>query len=51
VSDCAYENPDGSLLRVYADYFGQQRNEANPFPDPSEINEVSKHTFKVWSKP
>jgi alpha-N-arabinofuranosidase len=51
VSDCAYENPDGSLLRVDTDYFGHQRNEENPFPGPFEMNEVSKQTFKVWSKP
>lgn len=48
VSGCAYENADGSPLRVNADYFGGKRNGKNPFPGPFEISGGETQTFKVW---
>ena len=48
VSHCAYENADGSPLRVDTDYFGNKRNKKNPFPGPFEISADGTQTFKVW---
>ena len=47
VPDCAYDNPDGSPLKMTTDYFGNQRNDKNPFPGPSE-NTLSGAAVKVW---
>ena len=48
VSDCAYEHPDGSPLRVNTDYFGKRRNKANPTPGPFENPEPGDRQLKVW---
>jgi hypothetical protein len=48
VPDCAYENPDGSPLRVSTDYFGQKRSAKNPFPGPFEKTADGKQQIKVW---
>lgn len=48
VSDCAYENADGSPIRLDADYFGRKRDRKNPFPGPFEISVSGRQTFKVW---
>ena len=48
VSDCAYENPDGSPLRVSTDYFGKKRDTKNPFPGPFEKISGSEQQIKVW---
>jgi alpha-L-arabinofuranosidase len=48
VSQCAYENADGSPLRINTDYFGNKRNKRNPFPGPFEISAGGTQTFKVW---
>jgi alpha-N-arabinofuranosidase len=44
----AYEQPDGSPYRIDADYFGDKRNAANPFPGPFELPAGNKHVLKVW---
>lgn len=44
----AFENPDGTPLRIDTDYFGKKRNERNPFPGPFEISQGGKQTLKVW---
>jgi len=41
-----YENPDGSPLKVDADYFGKKRNVARPGAGPFET--VSEGDLKVW---
>jgi len=41
----------GSPLRLATDYFGNKRNEEDPFPGPFKIMEDGKQTLKVWSKP
>jgi alpha-N-arabinofuranosidase len=48
VPNCRYENADGSSLRVNTDYFGNKRDEHNPFPGPFEINVDGMQKFKVW---
>jgi len=48
IPDQAFENPDGSPLRIDTDYFGRKRNENNPFPGPFEISEGGKQVLKVW---
>ena len=48
ISKVSYEQPDGTPIRVNADYFGKQRNEANPMPGPFEMPGNLK--LKVWSK-
>lgn len=47
VSGCAYDNPDGSPLRVDTDYFGNKRDEKHPFPGPFEKPHAGK-AMKVW---
>ena len=41
VPGCAFENPDGSPLRLNTDYFGEKRSAKNPFPGP----------FEKWQRP
>jgi len=48
IPDQAFENPDGTPLRIETDYFGKKRNEKNPFPGPFEIPEGGKQSLKVW---
>ena len=43
-----YEKPDGSPLRLNADYFGKPRAEANPFPGPFELPEGGTQRLRVW---
>jgi alpha-N-arabinofuranosidase len=51
VSGCAFENPDGSALRINTDYFGRKRDRQNPFPGPFEKMADTQTAFKVWPKP
>jgi alpha-L-arabinofuranosidase len=51
VSGCAYENADGSPLRVDTDYFGNKRDKNNPFPGPFEKIADDQPEIKVWPKP
>ena len=48
VSGCAYENPDGSALRIHTDYFGKKRSAKNPFPGPFEQIPDGQQSIKVW---
>jgi alpha-N-arabinofuranosidase len=48
IPDQAFENPDGTPLRIDTDYFGKKRNEKNPFPGPFEIPQGGKQILKVW---
>jgi alpha-N-arabinofuranosidase len=48
VSGCAYENFDGSPLRIGADYAGRARNATRPSPGPFEIATGGKQRIKVW---
>lgn len=48
VPGCAFENADGSPLRIDTDYFGRKRNEQNPFPGPFEVVSGGHQILKVW---
>jgi alpha-N-arabinofuranosidase len=48
IPDQAFENPDGTPLRIDTDYLGRKRNMKNPFPGPFEIPEGGKQMLKVW---
>ncbi len=45
---CAYENPDGTPLKIDTDYFGQKRNEKNPSAGPFENPGVGRISLKIW---
>lgn len=44
----AYENPDGSPLRIDTDYLGKQRNKANPSAGPFGHPAEERLSLKVW---
>ena len=46
----AFENADGSPLRVNMDYFGNRRSGDNPFPGPFAAPPDGKQTLKVWPR-
>jgi len=48
VPGCTYENPDGSSLKIDADYFGEKRNRKNPSAGPFENAGEGKTSLKVW---
>jgi alpha-N-arabinofuranosidase len=49
ISGAAYEQPDGSPVRVRTDYFGTPRNNAGPAAGPFENPEVGRERLKVWN--
>ena len=48
VSDCRFENPDGSVLKVDTDFFGNIRNRSNPTAGPFENSGNGRLKLKVW---
>jgi len=50
IPDCAYENADGSALRIDSDYFGKRRDRKAPFPGPFEPPREGAQTIKVWPR-
>jgi hypothetical protein len=44
----AYENPDGTPLKIDTDYFGKKRRKANPSAGPFESPGKGKLALKVW---
>ena len=44
-----YTNPDGTPLKIDADYFGKPRNSANPYPGPFENPGTGVLDLAVWS--
>lgn len=44
----AFENPDGSPVRLDSDYSGKKRNEKKPFPGPFENPGTGVLKLKVW---
>jgi alpha-N-arabinofuranosidase len=50
VTGCAFENPDGSPLRIQTDYFGHKRSNKNPFPGPFEDAADRQVELRVWPK-
>ena len=43
-----FENPNGTPLKIDADYFGKKRSEINPFVGPFEGMTEGKQIIKVW---
>ena len=48
ISACAYENPDGTPLRIDSDYFGKPRGAANPAAGPFVSPGADRQAIKVW---
>jgi alpha-N-arabinofuranosidase len=48
ISNAAYENPDGTSLKVDTDYFGKKRSQTNPSAGPFEDPGEGKLKLKVW---
>jgi len=48
VLNCAFENPDGSPLRINSDCFGKKRNGKTPFPGSFEKPGLGVSLLKVW---
>jgi len=48
IPDLPFESADGSPIRINIDYFGDKRNEANPFPGPFELSNGGKQRIRVW---
>jgi alpha-N-arabinofuranosidase len=46
--NAAYENPDGTPLKIDTDYFGKKRNEASPSAGPFEKPGEGRLKLKVW---
>ena len=44
----AFENPDGSPLKIDTDYFGNKRNDKNPNAGPFENQGQGRLSVKVW---
>jgi alpha-N-arabinofuranosidase len=50
ISGCAYENPDGSSVRIDADYFGLPRQAAQSAAGPFASSVPSSQSIQVWPK-
>jgi alpha-N-arabinofuranosidase len=48
ISGLGYENPDGSPLKMDADYFGKRRNPMNPAAGPFANPQSGVQEIKVW---
>ena len=48
ISGEKFLNYDGTPLSINTDYFGNPRNEANPFPGPFAKPEAGRISLKVW---
>ncbi|MGH9599071.1 MAG: right-handed parallel beta-helix repeat-containing protein [Terracidiphilus sp.] len=48
IPNLPYEQPDGSPIRIDADYFGKGRDESNPAPGPFAHPRSGNLSLKVW---
>ena len=48
IPELAYENPDGSPLKIDRDYFGKRRSRAHPTPGPFEKPGQGEVRLRVW---
>ena len=48
IPNAAYENPNGTPLKIDTDYFGKKRSEANPSAGPFENPQEGKLILKAW---
>ena len=44
----AFENPDGTPIRMDTDYIGKKRSDSNPSPGPFENPGKGILKIKVW---
>ena len=51
IPDLPYEQFNGSPYRLDTDFYGNKRNDANPFPGPFERPEGGKQLLKLWPMP
>jgi hypothetical protein len=51
VPSLAYDNPDGTPVRIDTDYLGRNRDATRPFPGPFEVTREGRQEIKVWPKP
>jgi hypothetical protein len=47
-SETPFENPDGSVITINEDYFGNIRNTETPLVGPFQNLKVGKNKIKVW---
>lgn len=50
VSNCAFENPDGTPLKMDTDYLGKTRSATTPTPGPFENLGIGPLSIKVWQQ-
>ena len=50
VPNMAMENPDGTVLDITRDYFGNSVNSEKVVPGPFQNIEIKENLFKVWPK-
>jgi alpha-N-arabinofuranosidase len=48
IPDLAYEQPDGTPIRIAMDYLEKSRSESNPTPGPFEKPGTGKLSVKIW---
>jgi alpha-N-arabinofuranosidase len=48
IPNLPFENPDGTPLRIDTDYWGNQRDTANPSPGPFEIKKGGLQKVQLW---
>jgi alpha-N-arabinofuranosidase len=48
IPGAAYENPDGTPLKIDTDYFGKKRSQTDPTAGPCENPGVGNLSLKVW---
>jgi alpha-N-arabinofuranosidase len=48
IPDLAYEQPDGTPIRIDTDYLEKSRSESNPTPGPFEHPGQGKLSVKIW---
>ena len=48
IPDLAYENADGSPLKITSDYFGHKRSKKKPTAGPFEKPGTGTLTLRVW---
>ena len=48
IPKAAFDNPDGTLLKIDTDYLGKQRSDVSPSAGPFEAIKAGEQTIKVW---
>ncbi|HEY3371704.1 MAG TPA: hypothetical protein VGK10_12685, partial [Prolixibacteraceae bacterium] len=48
IPKAAFDNPDGTPLKIDADYFGNKRSELHPTAGPFETPALGVNKLKLW---